>query len=1014
MSDFIQMTDVLNPSIYNSQDARGVFPNLLSEFIYVRTYSRWLDAEGRRETWDETVDRYIQFLSEDRPEVPKRILEAARKAIYNLQVLPSMRALWSAGETARRDNTTLYNCSFVPLDSLRAFAEALQVLMCGTGVGFSVERKFVGQLPVVAAITGETVSYVIEDSTEGWANSLWFGMQEWYKGNKVQFDYSGLRPRGAPLKTKGGRASGPEPLERLHRLCEKTVLEASGRQLKPIECHDIACAIGDIVYVGGFRRAALISFSDVHDEEMRHAKDWTRGQFPAIRYMSNNSVYYETKPSREVFDAEWQALVKSGSGERGFSMGNWHVRSNRPQGLVRSNPCVTGETRVMTAKGMVKIVDMLGSPRNLIIDSRFGTDGKGRTSDKGSFFTARKEVFALETQEGYRLRLTADHQVMTSRGWVEAQHLQIGDRVHIVNRGGSFGDSGNYDLGILAGWLTGDGCVVDNSVPRFYFYDEDQTLTQMFLDAAERQTGVRPALVSYEDRRQSFQHAPLREYLSQVCANKRQVPEFVWQGSSECQKGYLSALFTADGCVIGSHQKGVSVRLHQANLEILREVQQLLLNFGVASKIYKDRMPDGDRLLPDGRGGHQMYACQASHELVISKSNLIRFRDQIGFLRADKIAKLESHIQSWTRGPYQEKFTARVVRLVSDGVEDVYDLTEDTTHSFVANGVVVHNCHEIGLRFLPSQDPIYGTGGGGQFCNLTAAVMRAEDTRSSFAEKVRIATWLGVIQASFTKFPYLREGWKQTCEQDRLLGVDITGHCDNPQLSGDPEAMLYFNKVARETAAEAAAYMGINMPVAITCGKPSGNSSQFVDCASGFHPRYAPYYFRRVRIDDKDPLTALLRDSGVPMFKENGQENLPDDQVSVWVAQFPVKAPEGAMTRNSETALEMCNRYLHVMNTWCGERGHNQSATIYVRDHEWDEVGQWLYEHFDEVTGLSFLPYDGGQYKLAPYEEITLEQYEAAMADMPNVDFSLLTQYERDDRGLGAVELACTSGNCEM
>lgn len=661
MSDFIQMTDVLNPSIYNSQDARGVFPNLLSEFIYVRTYSRWLDAEGRRETWDETVDRYIQFLSEDRPEVPKRILEAARKAIYNLQVLPSMRALWSAGETARRDNTTLYNCSFVPLDSLRAFAEALQVLMCGTGVGFSVERKFVGQLPVVAAITGETVSYVIEDSTEGWANSLWFGMQEWYKGNKVVFDYSGLRPRGAPLKTKGGRASGPEPLERLHRLCEKTVLEASGRQLKPIECHDIACAIGDIVYVGGFRRAALISFSDVDDEEMRHAKDWTRGQFPAIRYMSNNSVYYETKPSREVFDAEWQALVKSGSGERGFSMGNWHVRSNRPQGLVRSNPC-----------------------------------------------------------------------------------------------------------------------------------------------------------------------------------------------------------------------------------------------------------------------------------------------------------------------------------------------------------------HEIGLRFLPSQDPIYGTGGGGQFCNLTAAVMRAEDTRSSFAEKVRIATWLGVIQASFTNFPYLREGWKQTCEQDRLLGVDITGHCDNPQLSGDPEAMLYFNKVARETAAEAAAYMGINMPVAITCGKPSGNSSQFVDCASGFHPRYAPYYFRRVRIDDKDPLTALLRDSGVPMFKENGQENLPDDQVSVWVAQFPVKAPEGAMTRNSETALEMCNRYLHVMNTWCGERGHNQSATIYVRDHEWDEVGQWLYEHFDEVTGLSFLPYDGGQYKLAPYEEVTREQYEAAMADMPNVDFSLLTQYERDDRGLGAVELACTSGNCEM
>lgn len=636
------------------------FPNLLSEFVYVRTYSRWLDDEERRETWTETVDRYVDFIATERPQVPKRVLQQVRDAILSLEVLPSMRALWAAGEAARRDNTCMYNCASLPIDSLRAFSEALVILMAGTGVGFSVERRFTENLPVVPPLTGEVVLYQVQDSTEGWAASLYFGLTQWYAGNKVAFDYSLLRPRGAPLKTKGGRASGPEPLKQLHDLCQETFLGATGRKLRPIECHDIMCAIGDIVHVGGFRRAALISFSDPDDEEMRHAKDWSRGDFPAIRYMSNNSAYYEETPTEEAFLKDWQALVASKSGERGFF----------------------------------------------------------RVSEK---------------------------------------------------------------------------------------------------------------------------------------------------------------------------KKGL-------------------------------------------RAGH------------VLRSN---------------------------------------------------------------------PCGEILLKYTPSSDP-FGESGGGNFCNLSAAVMRATDTRKSMAEKVRLATWIGAIQASFTHFPYLRPTWKSVCDQDRLLGVDITGQCDNPRLSDDPATMLYFNEVARLTAAEAAAHLGINMPVAITCGKPSGNSSQFVDCASGFHPRYASYYLRRVRIDGKDPLTQLLRDAGVPMYKENGQEHLPDSEVPVWVVQFPVKAPDGAMLRNSETAIEMCERYLRVMNSWCSERGHNQSATIYVHEHEWDDLGRWVFGHFDQITGLSFLPYDSGSYRLAPYEEITQERYEAEQAVMPDIDFSLLTAYEREDRGLGAQEFACTSGSCEI
>lgn len=636
------------------------FHNPLSEFVFLRTYARWVPEEGRRElTWGEAVDRYVGWAS-SRRDVPRHVVDAIRTHMLSMGVLPSMRALWSAGPAADRDHVTVYNCSFLPVDCVRAFSEALYVLMCGTGVGFSVEREFVDNLPEVGGATGETVTVAVADSTEGWADALYEVLVALWRGHTVRYDVSAVRPRGEVLRTKGGRASGPEPLVNLFDLCARIIDGARGRRLRPIEAHDIMCTIGEIVMVGGFRRAALISFSDPDDEEMRHAKDWSRGDFPVCRYMANNSAHHHDRPTRDVFDREWSALRASGSGERGLYRMPPVKRAAR-RGDCRSNPC-----------------------------------------------------------------------------------------------------------------------------------------------------------------------------------------------------------------------------------------------------------------------------------------------------------------------------------------------------------------GEILLRYRKATDPWTGEGGGGQFCNLSAAVMRADDTVSTMCDKVRVATWIGAIQASFTDFPYLRPAWRELCEEDRLLGVDITGQCDNPRLSQDPDAMGTFNRVARETAAEATAWLGINYPAAITCGKPSGNSSQLVDCASGFHPRFAPYYIRRVRTDAKDPLTRLLRDSGVPMSKENGMDHLPDDECPVWVVEFPVKAPDGAMLRDSETAVQMLERYLHVMRTWCGERGHNQSITVYVRDHEWDEVGDFVFDHFDEITGVSFLPFSGGKYKLAPYEEIDEATYRDMLARFPTVAYDALPLYERADMGQGAQELACMGGSCEL
>jgi ribonucleoside-diphosphate reductase alpha chain len=643
-------------------EKRVSFPNALSRFVFTRTYPRWKEEEGRRETYEEAVERYVSFLREER-DVPEAVLESIQEGILRMDVMPSMRAFWSAGKAAKRDNTMFYNCSFIPLDSLKAFSELLYILMMGTGVGFSVEHRFVNNLPVVAPdvkMPCEEIDYVVEDSTVGWMDAVYDCLVHNYNGRIVRFDYSQIRPAGARLKTKGGRASGPEPLRRLLDFIQETVLGAQGRKLSSVECNDIACMIGEIVMAGGVRRAALISFSDPDDLAMRHAKDWSRGTFPECRYMANNSAFWTEKPNRETFDAEWEALKNSGSGERGFFMFPKAKQAER-RGDCRSNPC-----------------------------------------------------------------------------------------------------------------------------------------------------------------------------------------------------------------------------------------------------------------------------------------------------------------------------------------------------------------GEILLRYSLSVDPWTGEGGGGQFCNLSAAVMRPEDTVESFANKIRVATWIGAIQSTFTDFPHLRPAWKQHCDEDRLLGVDITGHCDNPTLSGDDDAMAFFNQVARETAAEAAAYLDIPMPAAITCGKPSGNSSQMVDCASGFHTRYAAHYVRRVRIAGTDPLFHLIRDAGVPVFKDNQFTDVPDDECPTWVAEFPVKSPEGAKLRDHETAIEQLNRYLQIMRTWCSDRGHNQSATVYVREHEWEEVGDWVFKHFDEITGLSFLPYDGGKYRLAPYEEITEAEYNSRMADFPDIDWSLLSMYETEDMGEGAKELACVGGACEI
>ncbi len=352
------LKDVPERVLKLAEESQKYFRNKLSEFVYLRTYARWIETENRRETWIETVDRYVDFMKENLGEkLSNKEYSEIREAILNHEVMPSMRLLQFAGKAARTTNVCAYNCSFIAPEKLQDFGEVMYVCMCGTGVGFSVESKNIQKFPQIEVQTGEKLpTHEIADSKEGWCEALTLGIKAWFAGKDIEFDYSKLRPAGARLKTFGGKSSGPEPLRNLLDFTRAKVIKRQGRRLTNLDAHDILCKIGEVVVSGGVRRSAMISLSDLDDADMRDAK---KGQFyytDPQRSMSNNSAVYDYRPSNMEFMDEWIALMKSGSGERGiFNRGGLLktlperrinllaeeglIKNDRLVGIIGTNPC---------------------------------------------------------------------------------------------------------------------------------------------------------------------------------------------------------------------------------------------------------------------------------------------------------------------------------------------------------------------------------------------------------------------------------------------------------------------------------------------------------------------------------------------------------------------------------------------------------------------------------------------------------------------------------------------------
>lgn len=624
-------------------------PSDYQAFIHTSRYARWIEDEGRRETWAETVDRYMTNVVGDKvkPEVRKEIEEA----ILNLEVMPSMRSLMTAGEALARDNTAGYNCSYTPIDHPRCFDEVLYILLNGTGVGFSVEEQFVNKLQGIPHTLYESGNIiVVSDSKEGWANAYRQLIEQLFEGKIPKFNVSRVRPAGARLKTFGGRASGPQPLVDLFDHTIVTFQKAAGRNLTPKEVHSIMTKIGEVVVVGGVRRSAMISLSDLDDVQMREAKmgEWWNDN-PHFA-LANNSVAYSGKPDPVTFIAEWSSLIDSGSGERG-----------------------------------------------------------------------------------------------------------------IFNR---------------------------------------------------------------------------------------------------------------------------------------KAVQ--------------------DRCLAEG--------------------------------------KRDPEVQYGT-----------------------------------------NPCSEIVLA--PHQ-----------FCNLTEVCVRQGDTMDAICRKLRLASILGTIQATFTHFPYLRPIWKETTEKEALLGVSMTGIMDNALTNGKKPnldtRLKMFRKIAIDTNEYYAKRLGINQAAAVTAVKPSGTVSQLCDTASGIHARYADFYIRTVRGDNKDPLTQFMIDQGIP----NEPCVMKPDQTTVF--SFPMKSPNGSVTRWDMSAVDQLFMWLMYQRHFTC---HKPSVTIDVMEEEWVGVGAWVYDHFDEMSGVSFLPRTEHTYQQAPYQDCSEMEYEEALKKMPSrIDWSKLTDYEKEDTTKGSQTMACVGGVCEL
>ena len=920
---------------------------ILSSVTVFSKYAKYVAEIKRRETWDEIVDRYEVMMLKKFPKLKDDIIKNSHY-IRSKKVLPSMRALQFSGIAAEVNNARVYNCCYMPMDSVYSFSEAMFLLLGGTGVGYSVQFHHVEKLPEIIRPT-KSKRYLIQDSIIGWADAIKMLMKSYYgKGAKPIFDFRDIRAKGARLITAGGKAPGPEPL----KIClahVEAILDRkqNGEKLTTLEVHDIMCHIANSVLSGGIRRAAMIALFSHDDEEMLTCKYGNWWELNEQRGRSNNSAVLERGEfTEEQFKVLWKKIELSNSGEPGF-----YWTKNLDWG---TNPCCfIGSTLVATADGRnaVTIKELCDEGYQGPVYSMQTQTGQVVTSYCSKVWKSREnaELVKVLLDDNSTFICTPNHRIMLRNGqYVQAQHLTEGISLMPFN---SYKRSDrNYRM-IQSN--TGRDIAQYAHVAQYYdIIKEGYNSQHIHHKDGDGLNDLPNNLESIDATEHNKQHMLGANNAFHKMSNE--VREQWSEKQSSRQKGENNTNsngLTTEEMIMHCFDKTVQKRAKLSYQEVL-----------------------------DGCGVK-----------FLSKGRLREMKAETVGKFAEKLAELANH-------------KVISVEFLSER-EDVYDMTVEGTHNFAiitsskddnfitSSGVFVHNC-EIALRPY-------------QFCNLCEINVSDIESEEDLLDRVRVAAFFGTLQASFTEFHYLRAIWQKTTEKDSLLGIGMTG-------IGSGEILKYDLSKAAEIAKEVNAYyapeIGINKAARVTCIKPSGTTSCVLGTSSGIHAWHGEYYLRTVRFNKAEDIAKYLQTNNPEICEDDVLR--PHDTLCV---RIPIKAPKGSILR-TETPIELLERVKHFATKWIknghrnGYNTHNVSATISLREDEWEHVGQWMWDNRKHYNGLSVLPYWGGTYSQAPFEDITEEQYNEKVKHLHSIDLTNVIE-EDDSVNFGQV-VACAGGAC--
>ena len=932
----------------------------LGYITYKRTYARKLG--NRTEEWWETCRRVVEgTFTVQRTHcqqigLPWNARKAARSAqemfkrMYSFKWLPPGRGLWAMGIPFmfERSGACLNNCAFVSTkqidqDFAAPFVWAFDLEMLGVGVGY--DTRGAGKVTIVKPDYPPDVRiHTVPDSREGWVHVARRILNAYIGIGTLPtiFNYSQIRPKGSEIKSFGGLAPGPEPLQKFVTsalaLCEEYV----GSQVDSTFIVDMMNLIGRCVVSGGIRRTALIALGDKHDEEFLNLKE-DKEKVMEYRWASNNSVFcdvgmdYTSYAQRTANNGEPGYLWLNNAREYGRMKDPPDYKDQWAMGV---NPCVTGDTLVPSSDGLQPIKNLFEKqPSQIVTDDLNYYD---RIAYRGN-----KPTISVLFSDGRILQCTPDHRVKTDVGWVEAQHLQSSHAVEIANYYLQRGIPGDENLAEILGYFVGDGHVSGNCIT-LSFYGDKRHMVEYY----EQLTGKKGRI--YPDRNEIQIFTGIKH-----TGEKHAVPDWVLSGDEHVRKSFLRGLFSADGSCQGDVSKGRSIRLGSVSENLLRDVQQLLLSLNVNSTIYYYRKEAGVRSLPDGKGGKKDYSCQANHELVISRDNIVRYAS-IGFSnQSPQNERLANLLEMGTRSFYQDRFITHPVWMWDSGPADVYDVVGSEDSTFVANGITVHNCSEQVLWDM-------------ELCCLVETYPAHHDTMEDYHLTLKYAY---LYAKTVTLVPTHLPKTNAVVLRNRRIGCSVSGLFQAFQRNGYRKTFEWLDSGYEEIQRLDKIYsdwLCVPKSIKTTSVKPSGTVSILAGATPGMHAAHAPYYIRRVRVQDSSTLVDMCRKAGYHVEPDQ----YADQTV---VIEFPIKEPNYYCSKFDLTLQEQMEINANLQYYWSDNA---VSCTATFKAEEAEKLPRLLEMYESRLKSISFLPLTNHNYPQAPYESITQARYEELIANL--------------------------------